>query len=47
LITAAQTPLKRLATVQDVANSISFLASSKADFITGENIRINGGQVML
>lgn len=47
LVTAAQTPLKRLATVQDVANSISFLASSKADFITGENIRINGGQVML
>ncbi|RYE50739.1 MAG: SDR family oxidoreductase, partial [Sphingobacteriales bacterium] len=44
LITASQTPLRRLATVEDVAGAISFLASDKSNFITGENIRINGGQ---
>lgn len=47
LLTAAQTPLRRLALAQDVANAISFLASEKSDFLTGENIRVNGGQVMI
>jgi 3-oxoacyl-[acyl-carrier protein] reductase len=47
LLTAAQTPLRRLATVEDVAGAISFLASSKSDFLSGENIRLNGGQVMI
>lgn len=44
LITASQTPLRRLADTKDVAGVISFLASDKANFITGENIRLNGGQ---
>jgi len=44
LITASQTPLRRLAKVEDVAGAVSFLASNKSDFLTGENIRINGGQ---
>lgn len=47
LLTAAQTPLRKLAVTVDVAGAISFLASEKSDFITGENIRINGGQIML
>jgi len=47
LLTAAQTPLRRLATSYDVAGAISFLASEKSDFLAGENIRINGGQIML
>jgi len=47
LLTAAQTPLRRLANVTDVAGAISFLASDKSDFITGENIRLNGGQIMV
>ena len=47
LLTAAQTPLRRLAVTNDVAGAISFLVSDKSNFITGENIRINGGQVML
>ncbi|MCU0359122.1 MAG: SDR family oxidoreductase [Bacteroidia bacterium] len=46
LMTAAQTPLRRLALAEDVAGVISFLASSKSDFLTGENIRLNGGQIM-
>lgn len=47
LLTAAQTPLRRLALAEDVANAICFLASDRSNFITGENIRVNGGQVML
>ncbi|MBK9633931.1 MAG: SDR family oxidoreductase [Bacteroidetes bacterium] len=47
LLTAAQTPLRRLALAKDVAGTISFLASEKSDFLTGENIRVNGGQVMI
>jgi len=47
LLTAAKTPLKRLAKPVDVANAISYLVSEKSDFLTGETIRINGGQVML
>jgi 3-oxoacyl-[acyl-carrier protein] reductase len=47
LLTAAQTPLRRLALAADVAGVISFLASEKSDFLAGENIRVNGGQVMI
>lgn len=47
LITEAKTPLKKLTKPEDVANAISFLASEKADFLTGETIRVNGGQVMI
>ncbi len=47
LIMARQTPLRRLAQPEDVAEAVAYLASSKADFITGETIRVNGGQVML
>lgn len=47
LMTIAQTPLRRLATPEDVAGAISFLASDKSNFLTGENIRLNGGQVMI
>jgi 3-oxoacyl-[acyl-carrier protein] reductase len=47
LRTAAQTPTRRLATPSDVAHAVSFLVSDKADFINGENIRVNGGQTMI
>ena len=47
LLTAAQTPLRRLALSSDVAGVICFLASEKSDFLVGENIRVNGGQVMI
>jgi 3-oxoacyl-[acyl-carrier protein] reductase len=47
ILTAAQTPLRRLALADDVACAISFLASVNSDFITGANIHINGGQIML
>jgi len=47
LITAARTPLRRLAEPQDIADTISYLVSEKSDFLTGETIRVNGGQVMV
>jgi 3-oxoacyl-[acyl-carrier protein] reductase len=47
LITAAKTPLRRLADPQDIANAVSYLVSEKSDFLTGETIRVNGGQVMI
>ena len=47
LLSAAQTPLRTLATAEDVAGAISFLASDKSNYLTGETIRINGGQFML
>ena len=47
LLSAAQTPLRSLATAEDVAYAISFLASDKSNYLTGETIRVNGGQFML
>ena len=47
LMTAAKTPLRRLAKPEDVAGVVAFLASDRADFLTGETVRVNGGQVML
>lgn len=47
LLTSAKTPLKRLSKPIDIANAISYLVSDKSDFLTGETIRINGGQVMI
>lgn len=40
------TPLRRLEQAEDVAGVILFLASSAADFITGEAINVNGGAFM-
>lgn len=36
-------PLYRLGTPQDVANVVSFLASSRASYITAQDIAVNGG----
>ena len=47
LLSAAQTPLRVLATPEDVANTIAFLASEKSNYLTGETIRVNGGQYMI
>ncbi len=45
-IVASQTPLKRIATPEDVASLVAFFCSEKASFITGENVLVNGGYVM-
>ena len=36
-------PLGRLASVQDVANAVSFLVSDRASFITGHSLYVDGG----
>lgn len=36
-------PLKRFGTVTDIAETVAFLASSKAQYITGQVLAVNGG----
>lgn len=43
----SRTPLRRLAAVEDVAGAILMLASPYAQFITGENLLVTGGDVMI
>jgi 3-oxoacyl-[acyl-carrier protein] reductase len=44
---AARTPLKRIATPDDVANAVAYLATDESSFLTGVNLFVTGGQVML
>lgn len=43
---AAQTPLRRLATPEDVAGPVLFLASEWSRFVTGQTLLVDGGLVM-
>lgn len=38
-----ETPLNKIGTPEDVAGAVAFLVSKDADFITGQNISVNGG----
>lgn len=40
---AALVPMKRYGTVAEIAATVSFLASEGAAYITGQNIRVDGG----
>lgn len=42
----AAIPLKRLGQPEDIANMVSFLASEKADYITGQVFVVDGGMTM-
>ncbi|EAA9303260.1 SDR family oxidoreductase [Salmonella enterica] len=42
----AKTPLGRMATAEDIANGVLFLASEKSSFITGQTLKIDGGLVI-
>lgn len=42
----SQIPLKRLGTTKDIANTVSFLVSEDASYITGQVIEVNGGMNM-
>jgi NAD(P)-dependent dehydrogenase (short-subunit alcohol dehydrogenase family) len=39
-------PMKRLGTARDIANTMAFLASDEAAYITGQAISVSGGLVM-
>lgn len=39
----AQVPMGRVGTVEKIADVISFLASPHASYITGANLRLDGG----
>ena len=39
-------PMNRLGNGDDVSNSVAFLASDAASYITGETIHVNGGMYM-
>lgn len=41
---AEQIPLRRLGTPEEVASTIYFLCSPQASYVTGTEVRINGGQ---
>ena len=44
--TLAQIPLKRVGTPKDIAETVAFLASDKASYITGQVISVDGGMAM-
>lgn len=47
LMVEAQTPLRRLAEPEDVADAVAFLIGSSAKHITGTTLRVNGGKTLL
>ena len=44
--TLTQIPLKRFGKVEDVAETVAFLVSDKAAYITGQTIHVDGGMGM-
>lgn len=38
-----ETPLDKIGTPEDIAGAVAFLASADADFITGQDLAVNGG----
>lgn len=40
-------PFRRLAQPSDIANSVAFLASEEADYVTGQTLSVNGGLAMV
>jgi 3-oxoacyl-[acyl-carrier protein] reductase len=42
----ASVPLRRLGSIEDIANAVLFLASDEAAFITGQTLVIDGGQTI-
>jgi NAD(P)-dependent dehydrogenase (short-subunit alcohol dehydrogenase family) len=40
-----RTPMRRMAEVEEIASAVAFLASDHASFITGANLRVDGGWV--
>jgi 3-oxoacyl-[acyl-carrier protein] reductase len=43
---AASIPLKRLGSVEDIANAALFFATEEAGYVTGQTLVVDGGQVL-
>jgi 3-oxoacyl-[acyl-carrier protein] reductase len=43
---AAEVPLRRMGVPADVGDAVAFLASDAANFVTGQNIAVNGGKTL-
>jgi 3-oxoacyl-[acyl-carrier protein] reductase len=41
-----QVPIKRLGDAEEIAAAVSYLASPKAGYVTGETLHVNGGMYM-
>ena len=46
VILTSRIPMSKLGSGEDVANSVAFLSSDEASYITGETIHVNGGMYM-
>ena len=46
LYLTSRIPMGKLGTGEDVSNSVAFLSSDRASYITGETIHVNGGMYM-
>ncbi len=42
---AAQTPMRRMASAEEIASAVAFLASERASYITGVTLQVDGGWV--
>ena len=45
-VLTSRIPMARLGNGEDVANSVAFLSSDQASYVTGETIHVNGGMYM-
>ena len=45
-VLTSKIPMSKLGTGEDVANTVAFLSSDAASYITGETIHVNGGMYM-
>ena len=36
-------PMRRIGTTQDIADAVTFLASARASYVSGQNITVDGG----
>ena len=46
LYLTSRIPMGKLGTGEDVSNSVAFLSSEQASYITGETLHVNGGMYM-